>query len=206
MTVKWEFPKVNQVAQPSVQSPDSLGSATQSKLSKLKQQAYEEGYASGAQQAASEQQMTNQTLSEKLEVLTAILIQLESPLAHEREVVTSRLTEMVISLAKKLTGHAIDQSPEIIETLVKTLLKELPMSSSQVQCYLNPQDLSLLNDDFVQALGADSKVTFVPDTELTRGGCRIFSGYTELDASLESRLENLMIDLPKATEVPSDEP
>lgn len=199
MTIEiWEFPKVNQVAQPSVQSPDSLGSATQSKLSHLRQQAYDEGYASGLEKSKNEQESVQNALEEQFQALSTFVKLLEAPLSHEMDVVAGRITELSIAIAKRLVGDAITHSPEVLVPLIQNMLNQLPISATKIQCYLNPQDLNLLKKDALHTASSSGIIDFLEDASLSRGGCRVISGYTEIDASIETRLQELKLDMPQA--------
>lgn len=52
--------------------------------------------------------------------------------------------------------------------------------------HVHPDDRNLL-EEYVQSL--DTRVRWVADTNLVRGGCRVESGAASVDASLERRLQ-----------------
>ena len=81
------------------------------------------------------------------------------------------------------------ESPEITLGLIRESL-ELATGSCEIQVHLNPADHETLKPQ-LQLLEAEleklAPVQFVPDSQVTRGGCRVETKFGTIDQQIEAQ-------------------
>ena len=72
-------------------------------------------------------------------------------------------------------------------------LSALPVNARRIQIRLNPEDIALIND----ALGSpdqqeQTRWQLIDDPVISRGGCKIITETSRIDATVESRIAQLI--------------
>jgi flagellar assembly protein FliH len=70
----------------------------------------------------------------------------------------------------------------------------LPVSSRNVRLLLHPEDAELIREVYSLG-GAEVGWQLIEDPVINRGGCRVVTDTSQVDASLESRLASLIAPL-----------
>lgn len=147
-------------------------------------QALEDGRRAGAEE--SERQ-----LRELLQPLAGLAQNFSDALARLDEQIAANLAELALAVGRQLAGDALEARPQQVVELVRTLLREEPMFNGGSRLWLHPKDLPLVETELERELAA-SGWQAKPDPRLSRGGCRVTGPSGELDASLESRWQQLL--------------
>lgn len=165
-------------------------------LESLQRQAYEEGFAvgrsdgfvqgkqAGLEAAAAQCQV-------QVERLQAILQCLAAPLESLDEEVERSLVGLVVAIARQVVRADLATRPEQIHLLVRETIDALPAVSRNVRLYLHPDDLSLVREMLGDELET-AQWTMREDATLERGGCRLESDSSRIDASVEHRLAGVI--------------
>ncbi len=161
---------------------------------------YEAGYQAGraqaeqeaaqerAERAAREQEWRRceeQRLAETVAALEGIAHALADPLAESIEVLEPELLALVSALARRVILAELNTRPELIQQVLDEALKQLPSRNHPVRVQVNPEDQAILE---AYAQTHDERIAWIPDPAIERGGCRVLSGPSRIDASLETRL------------------
>lgn len=187
------------------EAPDfpQSGMLTAADLEALQQQAYEEaraeGFARGVEEGR-EQGLTEaaQELDARRQVLEATLDYLAAPLADLDEALESQLARMVTVMVGRMFRRELDIDPDSIVGLVRDAVSLLPVSASQIEVHLHPDDAdrleAILGRDTAgdDAVDARERWTVIRDAALTRGGCHISSESSQIDARVESRIATMV--------------
>ena len=106
------------------------------------------------------------------------------------------IIKLAVHSAEKLVFHELEASGAKIDSVVKETLAKLP-GATTVKIKLNPEDLTeLLNvNNEMLSSSLDIGVEFVKDASITRGGCLVESDVGNIDALVETRIENLKNDV-----------
>ena len=142
--------------------------------------AFEKGYKDGIKQGQIE---TN----EKVSRLVSLMNTLARPLEKLDESVVNELVELSMTVVKHMVRRELKTSPDEIVVVVKEALNLLPVASSNIHLELHPEDASLVRE----ALGNSEKEQpwkIIEDPVLSRGGCRIVTENSRIDATVENRL------------------
>jgi type III secretion protein L len=102
----------------------------------------------------------------------------------------SDLLDMAFRLAERIIGTALEFEPELVQALVRDVVKRA-RGRRRVVAYVHPSDASTLmsiRDELVELLGG-AKLSIEADESLARGSCVLRTDAGDVDARLGTRLE-----------------
>ncbi len=176
---------------PAIDGSDTPGFMTAERLQELQQQAYDEAYAEGlsAGKAAGAAE-----IAAAVERLEGVLSALTKPLADVDDEVEQQIVQLSIQMLKQLFRREIHIEPEHVIGVVREALQLLPVSSRNVQVHLHPEDARLVVETLSQTEG-ERAWSIVEDPLISRGGCRVSTDNSRLDATAEARLQAVVSSL-----------
>ncbi len=163
---------------------------TAGQLEKLQQQAYEEGLALGKRDGVAQGRALAQEQARRLE---GICNTLSRPLQEMDEQVVNELTELAITVARQIIRRELKTDPGQVMAAVQKSLAELPVASRNIRLYLNPEDVALVRESL--AAGEDGNCRLLEDPAIARGGCRVVTDTSRIDATIEKRLAAIATEL-----------
>ncbi|TAL86752.1 MAG: flagellar assembly protein FliH [Rhodanobacter sp.] len=177
---RWELPQVGH-GRPAAKTAGATVQPTVSEIEAISQQAYDEGYAAGHAQglAAAQQQLRDQLV--RFDVLYEAAAR---PLQTLDEQTELELARLAVAVARRVIGHELRLSPELIVKAVRQAVSALPASTRELRVYVHPDDLRLLEGP----AASDAHWKLFADPLLARGDCRLESERSRLDARVETRL------------------
>jgi flagellar assembly protein FliH len=182
--------KVSAWAVPRVDGP-VVGLRRLADLNALEREAWEQGFAAGraAGQAAalSEQQRLTDELRARVGRLDGILALQAQPLADLDAAVLRQLATLAGGIARQLVRRELHTQPEQIIAVIRETVALLPVAARQVRIFLHPEDAALVRARLAEPV-AERAWTLVEDPVIARGGCRITSDNSSIDAQVETRL------------------
>lgn len=177
-------------AVPRVDGP-VVGHRRPADLNALEREAWEQGFAAGraAGQAAalSEQQRLTDELRARVGRLDGILALQAQPLADLDSVILRQLATLAGGIARQLVRRELHTQPEQIIAVIRETVALLPVAARQVRIFLHPEDAALVRARLAEPV-AERAWTLVEDPVIARGGCRITSDNSSIDAQVETRL------------------
>lgn len=175
---------------PQVEGP-VVGQRRVADLNLLEREAWEQGFAAGraagCAQALSEQETLTQELRTRVQQLEGVLNLLSRPLAELDETVLRQLATLAGAIARQLVRRELRTQPEQIIAVIRETVALLPAAARDVRIHLHPEDAALVRERLVEP-AAERAWTLVEDPVITRGGCRISSENSSIDAQVETRL------------------
>ncbi len=189
---RWEVPRVVSVsdveaenASPlTVEAIEAVQQAAQEEGFKL---GYDEGYQQGHEAGIKAGEADIQQQSQHWQTL---IDSLHAPLKAVDVLVEQDLLAMLSLLTRQIIYQEIRQQPELVITAVREALAVLPVSDRQLKVYLNPEDMELVKNGL--KLDEDAGWPWYEDPLLTRGGVKLVTADTTIDATVETRLNNLI--------------
>lgn len=152
---------------------------------------HEEGYAQGHGEGCREALETGRRqVEEKLTYLQSLIESLETPFKQLDDQVEQELRHLVVAIAQQLVRREIRAEPGEIIGLIRESMALLPANQRRVSIHLHPEDAELLRD-ILAASDKEHNWDLVEEPLITRGGCRIGTEVSHIDATLESRLASL---------------
>ncbi|HHH38311.1 MAG TPA: flagellar assembly protein FliH [Sedimenticola sp.] len=198
---QWLPPDVEipEVPAPAEEEPPAEPVLTAEQLEQLQKQAWDEGYEQGRKEGFEYGHREaliqgREEIRQKMGRFDLLMETLEAPLEQLDDQVEQELIELVIAMVRQLVRREIRTDPGQIVGVVREALSILPVSSRQIQVLLHPEDAQLVRE--IYAIGeSEPGWRVVEDPVLARGGCRVVTENSQIDATLETRLATLIAPL-----------
>lgn len=182
--VRWIAPEVG--AGPGSDSP-----MTVNKLEALQKTAFEEAFAQGFEDGRREGLAA---LAAQAEVLNGCIEALAEPFRELDDEVEQALVSLAIRVARQIIRRELKADPGQIVGVVRETIELLPVASREVEVHLHPEDAQVVRTAFGEA-GSNLAWTLVEDPVLTRGGLRVTTATSQIDARIETRLDAILATL-----------
>ncbi len=154
-------------------------------------QGKKEGYEVGRKEGALAAQRKAQSSVQQID---ALLSSLNEPFKTLDDEVEHEMVTLIISMVRQLVRREVRSDPNQIIGVVREALAILPVASRNVQLILHPDDAVLIRETYALS-ESDLGWKILEDPVMSVGGCRIVTATSQVDASLESRLANLIAPL-----------
>jgi flagellar assembly protein FliH len=194
---QWSPP---QMGQPMPASGDrSQGLMTAAQLDEIRGAAQAEGFEEGRREGMAfghkeGLEQGRDDIRQRIAAFDGILATLERPFEQLDQQVENEIVALVINMVRQLVRRELRLDPAQIIGIVREALGVLPVSSRNIRVMLHPDDASLVREAY--ALGDhDQKWQIVEDPVIQRGGCRVTTDTSQVDATLDSRLSSLIAPL-----------
>ncbi|QKJ37016.1 flagellar assembly protein FliH [Pseudomonas sp. MPDS] len=186
-----ELPEMEEVPLEEVQP------LTLEEVESIRQEAYNEGFAIGEKEGFHSttlkvRQEADVALTAKLRALESLMLNLFEPIAEQDTQIEKSLVGLVQHITRQVIQRELAIDSSQIEHVMREALKLLPLGVGNVRLYINPQDFEL-----VKALRERHEETWriVEDESLLPGGCRVETEHSRIDATIETRISQIMAKL-----------
>ena len=176
---------------------DEVQPLTLEELESIRQEAYNEGFAAGEKDGFRSttlkvRQEAEAALSVKLASLERLMGVLFDPIAEQDSQIEKAMVGLVEHIARQVIQRELVLDSSHIESVMREALKLLPLGVGNVRLYINPQDF-----EQVKALRERHEETWriVEDAALQPGGCRVETEHSRIDATVETRISQIMAKL-----------
>lgn len=176
---------------------DEVQPLTLEELEAIRQEAYNEGFAAGEKDGFRSttlkvRQEAEEALSVRLASLERLMGGLFDPIAEQDAQIEKAMVELVQHIARQVIQRELVLDSSHIESVMREALKLLPLGVGNVRLYINPQDF-----EQVKALRERHEETWriVEDASLQPGGCRVETEHSRIDATVETRISQIMAKL-----------
>ena len=153
-------------------------------IAQSREEGFAAGHAEGFAQGADE-------VSRALGVLTQMSHELAEPLQFLDQEIASMVADLVALVAKNLIRRQLAVEPDEIVGIVQDAVKQLPLSQREIAVHLHPKDL-----DIIQRVYRDQEQSLPwvlnADPTITQGGCMVETAVSQIDASVESRVAQIV--------------
>ncbi len=145
---------------------------------KLKEQAYQLGFAEGKDAAAAQ--------------LAEVVARASQRLQAMEQQVEPQLRDLAVKIARKILGKELEFHPEAVVDIVKQALSEKARQRREIFLRVHPDDLQFLREhkaDLLEVLSRAKEIGIREDPEVARHGVIIETDAGTIDAQLETQLE-----------------
>jgi len=184
----WKPPSIQKPTVKEIAEQERQRHITADSIETLQKKAFEEGYSQGFQKGIQDGEAA---IRERLKTIDSIADFLQQPLAEVDEAVIEQLSQLSISIARKLIRREIKTDPGQIVAVVRETISALPAGMQNIRVFMNPDDATVLRETMNIADG-DKSWTIVEDPLLSKGGCKVLTDFSEVDASVEARLSGII--------------
>ena len=171
--------------------PDGNNALTREQMAKISQQAYEKSYAKGYMDGLANGQKESR---KQLENLSGILATLAMPLPEVDDLVVDELAQLCMAVVKQMVRRELKISPGEIIAVVREALSMLPATPAEITLELHPDDATLIKDT-LETSSTELSWKIIEDPLLTRGGCRVLTTNSRIDASVETRMNAIIAEV-----------
>ncbi|MDY6941639.1 MAG: flagellar assembly protein FliH [Pseudomonadota bacterium] len=186
---RWQLPNVGDDHHKTVQMADQGEPVEQElptveQIQEIQQQAYAEAYAQGYEAGI---EAGKARMQEQVALVVSIFDKLARPLEELDEAVESEVVSLIVAATRQLVRRELKTTPGEVLAAVREALGILPVGQRDIRIYLHPEDAALVRESLTQP-EMEGAWTIVEDPVLTRGGCRVETATSHVDARVESRL------------------
>ncbi len=168
---------------------------TLGELDDIEKIAWDEGFAKGqaAGLAAGEKEIKRRTdeLEQRARQFDEVLKALAIPLEQLDEEVETQLVSLAVVIAKHVVRRELRADPTQVIAVVRETVGLLPLAQRNVRVHLHPLDAAVVRERLAEPQ-AERAWTLVEDPVMSRGGCRVSTDTAQIDARLETRLNNVL--------------
>jgi flagellar assembly protein FliH len=182
-TALWELPPID--------GPVMTRQRRSADLDAIEREAWDKGYAdgheAGLQAAQQQQQAASAEIDRRVQHLGDILDFMAKPMAELDDQVQRQLALLAGAIARQVVRREIKLNPDDIVGLIRDTIALLPVTARDVRVHLHPDDARLLRSRLAE-ISSERAWSIVEDAVLPRGGCRVTSETSSIDAQVEQRL------------------
>ncbi len=196
---QWQPPEMIRSAT-DVSVQEARGSLlTAEQLEHVQSQAYKEGFERGKKDGFEYGHKeaiagSRNEIIAKAAQMDDLLSALNTPFKELDEQVERELISLTISMVRQLVRREVKLDPTQIIGVVREALSLLPVSARNISLVLHPEDAKLVREIF-EVSEKDLVWSIVEDPVLDRGGCKVITDTSRIDATLESRLAAMITTL-----------
>jgi flagellar assembly protein FliH len=146
-----------------------------------------EGHAAGLAAAAQAQQSAQAEIERRVQHLGSILEFMAKPIAEIDDQVQRQLATLAGAIARHVVRRELKMQPDDIIGVIRSTVSLLPVTAREVRVHLNPEDAKLVRARLAE-VASERAWSITEDPLLPRGGCRVTSENSTIDAQVEQRL------------------
>lgn len=162
--------------------------STVAELVNIRQQAHDEGHAQGRDAGYAAGILQARTEAVQIHVL---LQNFQDALNQVDEQVAQSLLDLSLEIAHKMVGETLQIKPEMILKIVSDSISSLPHFNQNAHLVLHPDDAELVRKQMGEQLAHAGWKIFT-DAQIQRGGCRVETSHSQVDATKEARWKRVV--------------
>ena len=155
------------------------------------QHGYKDGHVEGVRKGEAELAKRIAEVDVKIAALEAIIGTLAKPLEELDAQVENELTRLALSIAKHLVRRELKIDPTQIIGIVRHTVSLLPLGARNIKVHLHPDDAAIVREKLARPTG-DQEWQLAEDPLMARGGCRLTTDNSSVDARFESSVAAVM--------------
>lgn len=157
------------------------------RIAEARKAGYEDGYRDGLKGLESfKQSHAEQMQAQNRAQLNGLIESFEQQWSALEETMAQSMARSAVSLARAVLRHELRTTPQTVVALAQEAVQAIGQSARRLELHLNPQDVSMVQHALGELLTSRSG-RIVSDPTVGRGGCRVQSDVTTVDATLDSR-------------------
>jgi len=160
---------------------------TLSELEDVERAAWDEAYAKGLEAGRVAGEAEIRKRFEQVANIESILNALAKPLQQLDKEVEAQLVTLAFTIAKHVVRRELRLDPSQVIAIVRETVNLLPLAQRNARVHLHPDDARLLRERLAEPQ-SERAWSIVEDPVMARGGCRVSSDTSQIDARLETRL------------------
>jgi flagellar assembly protein FliH len=181
---RWELTALDESQRAQEVTAERVPLPTAEELQQIQTQAHQEGYAAGHLEGRAKGIADAERMKQ-------VLVGLEAALQQYDQQVAQDVLALALDISRQMLRQALKVKPGLVLAVVREAMNSLPQASSHPHLILNPEDARVVRS-FMEADLAHSAWKIQEDSRIERGGCRIESANSEIDATMETRWKRIV--------------
>lgn len=161
---------------------------TASQIEEIQRQAREEGFQVGHAEGLQKAMLENRRLAD---LVSALEMRIDEQVAHE-------LLALSLDIARQVLHQALKVNPDLLLSVVREAIGTLPHYNQGAHLVLHPDDATLVRERMGEQLSHSGWKIF-EDARVERGGARVETATSQIDASVETRWKRVVAALGQDT-------
>lgn len=178
----WEFQPLGAGMPPPRPAGGQQHAAT-AMMSERERRAFERGRKQGFHEGQQEAQRQKSQHARQLE---SVLDELRGRFAELESNAADALLDLAVEIARQVVRREIEIQRDAVLPVVREAVAAIVDEQTHPRVHLHPDDLWLIQAD-LDTDGLYQGCRFVPDASIARGGCRVETAQSEVDATLATR-------------------
>jgi flagellar assembly protein FliH len=167
-------------------SQEKLQAERELHLSRVSDESYRKGFTEGVEK----QKKEIKPVLDALSTMTGMI-----PLVRKDIIAKTgeQIVKLALAIAEKVINQEVETRKEVILGVLKGVLRNISETEG-MKIRLNPQDFRYMMEvrkDFFQSIDGVRNVVFEEDMSIKRGGAVVETMFGEVDARLESQMEEI---------------
>ena len=146
---------------------------------------YKDGHVEGVRKGEAELAKRMAEVNVKVAALEALIGTLARPLEELDAQVEAVLTRLTLTIAKHLVRRELRIDPTQVIGIIRHTVGLLPVASRDLKVHLHPDDAAIVREKLARPAG-DQEWHLAEDPLMARGGCRLTTDTSSIDARFEA--------------------
>ncbi|MCK5706636.1 MAG: hypothetical protein KAI43_03200 [Candidatus Aureabacteria bacterium] len=165
----------------------------QDEIKKAREISYKEGFEKGTLEGAKKvEDQLKEEINTVAQAFNNAITEIETGKKKLVEELEPQIVDLALKAAETVIGREIEEKSADLEKIIKPILAKVP-DATRIIIRINPDDLNQMREfsnDLVAEGGIES-LEIVGDINVSRGGCVIDTDVGIIDASIETRVEQM---------------
>ena len=185
---RWSLPQVEGNLIGGRPTDDKKAQAAAEAIARIaREQAEQRGYEAGMAKAEADMKPRLAELDARIKKLDTLLQFMARPLQDLDAEVEKTLLQLTLAVGKQLARRELRVDPAQVIAIIRESLQELPSSAREIRVLLHPEDAAIVRERLSEPV-SERAWTIVEDPTMSRGGCKIRTETSTIDARLDSRI------------------
>ena len=171
---------------PEEKQKEKLQTEMTMQFNRVSEESYKKGFAAGMEAQKKEEAPVLEALSAMMNMIPAVR---NDVIEKQKE----QTVQLAIAIAEKILNQEVAQRKDVILGVLQGVLKNITETDG-MKIRLNQQDFRFMMEaqkDFLPSFDGVRNVVFEEDASIKRGGAIVETMFGEVDARLESQLEEI---------------
>lgn len=165
---------------------------TAEEIEQIHEQARREGYDAGlAEGQAAAESAANAAREQEIAHFQTLTANYRAALEGLDQGVAEQLLDLALEVASQVLRTTLETRRDALLPIIREAIQALPLHHGTITLHLNPDDAEALQEALGE-LSGQANLHLAPDSEITRGGCLLKTGHSEIDATLETRWKRVL--------------
>jgi flagellar assembly protein FliH len=173
-----------------------IGLPTAEEIERIHEEArstgYEAGFAEGKLAGEkSGEEAARKALKQEADCLAQMIGNLQKSLKEMDQTIADQVLALALEVASQLMHGALKAEEAALLPVVREAIATLPMHHGHILLHLHPEDAENVRALIGEQL-AHSNTQIIENSEISRGGCLLKTGASEVDATTETRWKRVL--------------